>query len=123
MPDNHNDLSKSAADVLAMRLTVLHDDIREMKGTVGELTKAITKLALVEERQTNLMTYLQQIRDTATAHEKWSHAQMGSLDERIKKLEVAAPASDRTTAWVDRGIVFAVGAAFMYVMKKIGLLP
>lgn len=48
---NENDRDELRA-VQALRLETLHRDVSEIKSALNELTRAITKLALIEERQT-----------------------------------------------------------------------
>ena len=51
----HQDCSTPTSDVtlLSAKLQTLHTDVADIKGSIKELTSAINKLALVEERISN----------------------------------------------------------------------
>ena len=97
-------------NVFSVKLDMLHSDVVDMKTALGELSKAITKLALVEERQAQ----------TADALERAFKA-IGKIEDRLSTLEQAAPKSKETSAWVDR-FVFAVVLITGFIGTKLGLL-
>jgi menaquinone-dependent protoporphyrinogen IX oxidase len=101
----------SEASVLTVKIDMLHNDVVEMKTALSELSKAITKLALVEERQAQ----------TADAMERAFKA-IGKIEDRISALEVAAPKTKETNAWVDRFILALVMAVAGFIGTKLGLL-
>lgn len=94
--------------VLSARLQTLHADVSDIKGTLKDLTMAINKLALVEERLGN----------TNAAQER-TFKMLSKMDERIDALEKQAVSSNSAVKWVDRGITAIVGAALMFVWDKI----
>lgn len=94
--------------ILAERLSSLHSDVSEIKGVMRDLTAAITQLALVEERQANV----------AAAQERMFVA-LERLEARIMALERLEPASTKTSVWVDRGVLFIIGAAATLLWDKI----
>lgn len=97
--------------VLAVKLEMLHTDVVDVKTALNELSKAITKLALVEERQAQ----------TAEALERAFKA-IGKIEDRLTALEQAAPKSKETSAWMDRLILGIVVAVLGYIGTKVGLL-
>jgi len=101
----------SEASVLTVKIDMLHSDVVDMKIAVNELSKAITKLALVEERQAQ----------TADAMERAFKA-IGKIEDRISALELAAPKTKETNAWVDRFILALVMAVAGFIGTKLGLL-
>ena len=101
----------SEASVLTVKIDMLHGDVVEMKTALSELSKAITKLALVEERQAQ----------TADAMERAFKA-IGKIEDRISALELAAPKTKETNAWVDRFILALVMAVAGFIGTKLGLL-
>ncbi len=101
----------SEASVLTVKIDMLHSDVVEMKTALSELSKAITKLALVEERQAQ----------TADAMERAFKA-IGKIEDRISALELAAPKTKETNAWVDRFILALVMAVAGFIGTKLGLL-
>lgn len=90
---------------------MLHSDVVEMKTALSELSKAITKLALVEERQAQ----------TADAMERAFKA-IGKIEDRISALELAAPKTKETNTLVDRFILGLVMAVMGFVGTKLGML-
>lgn len=101
----------SEANVLTVKIDMLHSDVVDMKIAVNELSKAITKLALVEERQAQ----------TADAMERAFKA-IGKIEDRLSALELAAPKTKETNAWVDRFILALVMAVAGFVGTKLGIL-
>ena len=101
----------SEASVLTVKIDMLHNDVVDMKTALSELSKAITKLALVEERQAQ----------TADAMERAFKA-IGKIEDRISSLEIAAPKTKETNAWVDRFILALVMAVAGFIGTKLGLL-
>ena len=98
-------------NVLTVKLDMLHSDVVDMKTALNQLSKAITKLALVEERQAQ----------TADALERAFKA-ISKIEDRLSALEHAAPKSKETSAWVDRFILAAVMCIFGFAGAKLGLL-
>lgn len=99
------------ANVLAAKLEMLHGDVVDVKKALTELSKAITKLALVEERQAQ----------TAEALERAFKA-IGKIEDRLSALEQSAPKSKETSAWVDRFIIGLVVAVLGFIGAKTGLI-
>jgi hypothetical protein len=98
-------------NVLTVKIDMLHSDVVDMKTALNELSKAITKLALVEERQAQ----------TADAMERAFKA-IGKVEDRLSKLELTAPKTKETSAWVDRFILGMVMAVMGFAGAKLGLL-
>jgi len=101
----------SDENVLTVKLDMLHSDVVDMKTSLNELSRAITKLALVEERQSQ----------TADAMERAFKA-IGKIEDRLSALELAAPKTKETNAWVDRFILALVMALAGFVGTKLGVL-
>ena len=97
-------------NVLTVKLDMLHADVVDMKTALGELSKAITKLALVEERQSR----------TAEALERAFKA-IGKIEDRLSALEQAAPKSKETSKLMDRFILGIVVAVMGFIGTKLGL--
>jgi chromosome segregation ATPase len=98
-------------DLIAHRLNELHQDVAELKTALLAVSAAITKLALVEERQTQASASLGRAFDL-----------LEKLEGRIAKLEQAQPEQARAAIWIDRGLTAAATAAVVYVAKHSGLL-
>lgn len=104
--------------VIANKLSAFEDGFDEMKSDMRKMAEAVTKLAIVEERQNT----------DRLAQERAFKAISGLSEDlkaavkRVETLEHAAPAAKRTNEWVDKGIWAVVGLVFMYVAKKVGLV-
>ena len=95
-------------NLLSVRLQSLHEDVGDIKGTLQNLTAAITKLALVEER----------LSVTMAAQER-AFAAIGNVEKRLAALENKVPVTDNAMKWVDRGITAIVAAALMFIWEKV----
>jgi hypothetical protein len=98
------------AEILAIRLNLLHEDVGEIKTALGKLSDAITKLALVEQNQAQ----------TADAMERAFKA-IERIERRMEKLEQSSWESDNSAKWVDRGIVALITAGAVIAAKFLGI--
>ena len=99
------------AEILAVRLNLLHEDVGEIKTALGKLSDAITKLALVEQNQVQ----------TAGALERAFQA-IERIERRIEKIEQAMPENAEAAKWVDRAVTASVCAVAAFIAKAIGLI-
>lgn len=95
-------------NLLAVKLQSLHEDVGDIKGTLQNLTNAITKLALVEER----------LSVTMTAQER-AFSAIAKVEARLATLEAKVPVTDNSMKWVDRGVTALVAAAAMFIWEKV----
>ena len=93
------------------KISTLHEDVTEVKSVLRELTTAITKLALIEERQMQF----------SAAQERAFNA-ISKLSDRVADLEKRVPEQSRVAVWVDRAIMATVGAVLLYMAKHTGLM-
>lgn len=110
MPD-HIDLTPAAAELISHQLRTLHTDVTDMRRSVTEMTKALTQLALIEDRQLNANKAMER-----------AFATLQSIETRVSQLEKKVPETDRTIGWVDKALLALSGAAFMYVIKAMGII-
>lgn len=101
-------MSDADLNLLSVRLQSLHEDVGDIKGTLQNLTAAITKLALVEER----------LSVTMAAQER-AFGAISKIESRLSALEAKVPVTDNSMKWVDRGITAVVAAALMFVWEKV----
>ena len=99
------------SDILKVQLDNLHSDVKGMESVLQELTKAITKLAVMEERQANAHIAIER-----------AFGILSKIEERVGALEKAVINTSRTSLWVDRALWATAAAALMYIAKKTGLL-
>jgi prefoldin subunit 5 len=104
----HQDVNPTDVSLLSARLQTLHTDVSDIKGTLKDLTTAINKLALVEERITN-----------AVAAQERSFKAIEKLEERIDALERSQVTTDNTNKWIDRGIVAGLAALATFIWERV----
>lgn len=106
--------------VLSAKLQSLHDDVSEMRSALRDLTNAITKLAIIEERQTN--TQMAQDRAfTAISNVERRLAEIerllpADLGERLSALERKSPITDMSNRWVFGAITAIAGGVIVYIL-------
>lgn len=109
-PDNPQFGRRSNDSGIIVKLELLHDDVSDMKSVLKELTVAINRLAVVEERQ----------QQTATALER-AFAALEKVEMRTSALELANVNTSRTSSMVDKGAWLIIGAVVTAIMVAIGL--
>ena len=108
--DRRRPVSPSSNEVMVLseRLHSLHSDVSEIKAAMHDLASAITKLALIEERQQLAVAALERV-FTAQA----------AIEKRVLELEKVAPANLQTNHWAERLILLCAGAAVLLVWNKV----
>lgn len=100
-------------------LQMLHEDVGEMKQALKELAGAVTRLALVEERQINMAAAVERsFGAIATVQQD-----VKGIDGRVKTLEIAQPMQAKTTEWVDKILWLVVGAFVSGLLSLVLLKP
>lgn len=97
--------------ILSTRLESLHQDVGEIKNAMNTLSAAITKLALVEERQAV----------TNAALERAFNA-IAAVEKRVNDLERADAHNKRTNKYVDSVVWALAAASLVFVAAKVGLV-
>lgn len=108
-----------AADlaVLAHKVDVIHSDVGEMRTVLRELTSAIIKLALIEERQSQFA--ISQERSFKVLEKL--EAKFDGMDRRIHDLEIAEPEQKRTSGWVTTAVWTCAGLLCLILLRKLGI--
>jgi ssDNA-binding replication factor A large subunit len=81
-----------------------------MRAAIERMSEAVTRLALVEERQAAASTAIERLVQS-----------LEKLDERLRRLEVAEPMQAKATEWVQSALWALAAAAVMFVAGKAGL--
>lgn len=118
MMANSDDLRSIARepneDIRAERLTHHIQRIREdqsaMRVAIERMSEAVTRLALVEERQAAASTAIERLVQS-----------LEKADERLRRLEVAEPMHAKAAEWVQSAVWAAAAAAVMFMAGKAGL--
>ena len=108
----------SDINVVITRLGLLSEDVGELKETLRQIASAVTRLALVEERQMQTNEALSR----AFKQIDKLDIKLVSVEQRIGSLERMQPQQQQTSAWVTTMLWAAAGAAVMFVAKKVGIL-
>lgn len=116
----------AAPHVLSHKLETLHGDVGEIKAALRDLTQAVTRLALVEERQAQSSAALDRaFRALERVEQRIAALELQTpdrLDQRLVQLEQQAPQSTRAAAWVDRAVWACAAAGAVYAAKSAGLM-
>ena len=108
----------SDINVVITRLGLLSDAVGELKETLRQIASAVTRLALVEERQ---MQTNEALSRAFKALDKLD-IKLVSVEQRIGSLERMQPQQQQTSGWVMTSVWIAAGAAVVFVANKAGLL-
>lgn len=112
----------SLIQVIAVRLDNLHADVSGMRDVLKELASAVTKLAVIEERQGQAAQALERAFGVLEKLESTISSNKKEIDDRISTLEKAQPLQQQASTWVSNAIWLAAGAAVLYAAKKVGLV-
>ncbi len=101
--------------VFSSQLQALHEDVTEIKEALSNLSTAITKLALVEERQTHASSAIER-----------AFTGIDKLELRIAVLErdqnSGSTRWEGTAKWVDRAVVALVTGTLVFIARQTGLM-
>ena len=111
-------MPESDINVIITRLGILSDDVGELKETLRQIATALTRLALVEERQSQTNEALSR----AFKQIDKVDLKLTGIEQRIGALERLQPLQQQTNGWVMTSVWIAAGAAVMFVAKKTGIL-
>ena len=123
--------------VLATKIEGLAQDMGEMKQGIAKMADALTKLAIVEERQTQTILAqerafkaLERVEERQRLHEQQCHNQDKEvrqliadsnerLSARIGELEKAEPMQAQTSKWVTAGVWGALALLASFIVPRI----
>lgn len=88
----------------------IREDQHAMRAAIERMSEAVTRLALVEERQAAASSAIDRIVQSVE-----------KLDERLRRLEVAEPMQTKAAEWVQSALWALAAAAAMFVAGKAGL--
>ena len=111
-------MPESDINVVITRLGLLSEDVGELKETLRQIASAVTRLALVEERQMQTNEALSR----AFKQIDKLDMKLTGIEQRLGTLERMQPLQQQTNGWVLTSVWIAAGAAVMFVAKKTGIL-
>ena len=108
----------SDINVVIARLGLLSEDVGELKETLRAIASAVTRLALVEERQMQTNEALSR----AFKQIDKLDLRLTGIEQRLGALERMQPIQQQTNGWVLTAVWAAAGAAVMFIAMKAGVL-
>ena len=123
--------------VLATKIDGLSQDMSEMKHGIAKMADALTKLAIVEERQTQTILAqerafkaLERVEERQRQHELQCRDQEKEvrqliadsnerLSERVAELEKAEPMQEQTSKWVTAAVWGALALLASFIVPRI----
>jgi len=122
MQEQKHNQDDTAIRLIADRINALHGDVGDLRDTMvdsmREMTAAITKLAVYDEKQMQMNLSYERLSKTLDKHE----TEHEKLESRIDELEKQAPLTKQVVTWAISaigGIVMLVGA---FAAKTLGLM-
>ena len=114
--DDLHSIAKESNEVVRIERLTHHiqrirDDQHAMRAAIERMSEAVTRLALVEERQAAASTAIERLVQS-----------LEKLDERLRRLEVADPMQTKAAEWVQSAVWAAAAAAVMFIAAKVGLI-
>ena len=95
---------------LTHHIQLIREDQHAMRAAIERMSEAVTRLALVEERQAAASNAIERLVQS-----------LEKLDERLRRLEVAEPMQAKSAEWVQSAVWAAAAAAVMFMAGKAGL--
>lgn len=109
---------EASVTTLAAKLEGLHSDIGEIKSVLKGLTSAITKLALVEERQMVTNASVERAFQAIAAVEM----ELKESNRRLFEIEKGIPKQSQAIDWVFDAAKWCLVLILALAAKKMGLL-
>lgn len=115
-------MDDTTVKIVADRLQSLHQDVNELKDSMREsmkeMSSAVTKLVLLEERNTQTVRLIEramkELDDQKSEHNK--------LVDKVNNLAEQAPLNRQTNRMLDALIYAVVGGVLMFIGKKLGMV-
>ena len=115
-------MDETTVKIVADRIQSLHEDVNELKDSMREsmkeMSSAVTKLVLLEERNTQTVKLIERAMKELD-DQKVEH---GKLQDKVDKLSEQAPLNKQTNRMIDALIYAVVGGVLMFIGKKLGMV-
>ena len=122
LTENYRKHTDVSMQLVIDRLSLLHEDVGELrddtKASMKEMANAVTKLVLIEERQTQMN---ESYRSFTNQLEK-SEIRTNTLESRIDVLEKEQPMTKQVVNWVVYAVGAIVVASITFVLKSLGFM-
>ena len=118
----NTNMDDTTVKIVADRLQSLHQDVNELKDSMRESMKemstAVTKLVLLEERNTQTVRLIEramkELDDQKVEHNKFV--------DKVNNLAVQGPLNRQTNRMIDALIYAVVGGVLMFIGKQVGIV-
>ena len=104
-------------NVVITRLGVLSEDVSDLKDTLKQIATAVTRLALVEERQLQTNEALSRAFNQIDKVD----AKITAIDQRVAYIERDAPMQKHTSGWIMSAVWAAAGLAALLILNRLGI--
>jgi prefoldin subunit 5 len=104
-------VAEERLELIAEQISAVKQDVDEIKVSIRDLTSAVIRISLIEERQVTTAATLTKLTDM-----------IEKLDCRLRKIEALEPIKLRTSDWVINALTAAAIAAIAFVAAKTGLI-
>lgn len=117
-PDVQVQLNRWHGDAVEMilhkvtKIDIILDSQKRLESAQEKMMGAITKLAVVEERQANMADAIERLTES-----------LNKLDDRLKKLEESEPLQRQSTKWVFAAVGGAVAIVGTMILERVLLGP
>ena len=115
-------------DLLEHRVNSINEAHDEIKDVLKELTVAIHKLVIVDERQVQaalamdrLSKEIDRVERKVDDNKRAADKSIERMGERIGPLELAAPQNRQAFGWVQGGVLALAVVTLQFVATKVGL--
>ena len=118
----NTNMDDTTVKIVADRLQSLHQDVNELKDSMREsmkeMSSAVTKLVLLEERNTQTVRLIEramkELDDQKAEHNK--------LVDKVNNLAEQATLNRQTNRMIDALIYAVVGGVLMFIGKQVGIV-
>lgn len=124
--DPHNAINRRGTDPL---IEMIAHKVERMEHSMDKLTEAITKLAVIEEKQSadrqaleRAFMAIQKSDERCQLLFEKTSAKLDAIDGRVDGLEAAAPTNALTSGWILEGAKALAVTALVFVLSKSGLM-
>lgn len=115
----HSDVSMQ---LVIDQLSKIHEDVGELrddtKTSMKEMANAVTKLVLIEERQTQMNEAYRSFTNQLDKAE----TRVDTLESRIDLLEKEQPMTKQVVSWIVYAVGAIVAASVTFVLKSLGFM-
>lgn len=103
-------MSDEQIAALARDIQHIRSDQGSMRAAIERMSEAVTRLAIIEERQAASSQAIERVMATVE-----------KIDERVRALEIAEPMQTKTSEWMQSAMWATISAMAVFVAHKVGL--